>query len=155
DVNSLAAQGLLIPGHAYRFYVIVHDGDQNKTGGDVGQACIDYFYPGPVTNPSTVSGTVFNDANNHGIQGSVHAGISNVSVNLLNAANNLLTTVFTDANGNYAFKNLAPNTQYKIQLVQPGLPYADGKDTQGTGLTNVGISNDRFTVMTPSGGNAA
>ncbi len=29
----------LIPGHQYRFYFMVHDGDQNKTGGDVGQAC--------------------------------------------------------------------------------------------------------------------
>lgn len=29
-----------IPGHDYRAQVIVHDGDQNKTGGDVGQACI-------------------------------------------------------------------------------------------------------------------
>jgi uncharacterized repeat protein (TIGR01451 family) len=29
----------LVPGHSYRFYFMVHDGDQNKTGGDVGQAC--------------------------------------------------------------------------------------------------------------------
>jgi len=29
----------LTPGHTYRLYFMVHDGDQNKTGGDVGQAC--------------------------------------------------------------------------------------------------------------------
>jgi hypothetical protein len=32
----------LIPGHTYRVQVIVHDGDQNKVGGDVGEACVDY-----------------------------------------------------------------------------------------------------------------
>ena len=35
DVNKLG----LISGHQYRLYFMVHDGDQNKTGGDVGQAC--------------------------------------------------------------------------------------------------------------------
>jgi len=35
DVNTLS----LISGHQYRLYFMVHDGDQNKTGGDVGQAC--------------------------------------------------------------------------------------------------------------------
>jgi hypothetical protein len=35
DVSKLN----LIPGHTYRLYFMVHDGDQNKTGGDVGQAC--------------------------------------------------------------------------------------------------------------------
>src|SRR4029079_822858 len=29
----------LIPGHSYRLYFMVHDGDQNKSGGDVGQGC--------------------------------------------------------------------------------------------------------------------
>jgi hypothetical protein len=35
DVPALG----LISGHQYRLYFMVHDGDQNKTGGDVGQAC--------------------------------------------------------------------------------------------------------------------
>jgi hypothetical protein len=30
----------LQPDHTYRLYFMVHDGDQNNTGGDVGQACI-------------------------------------------------------------------------------------------------------------------
>ena len=33
----------LIPGHLYRLYFMVHDGDQNHTGGDVGQDCV-YLY---------------------------------------------------------------------------------------------------------------
>jgi hypothetical protein len=43
-----------IPGHQYRLYFIVHDGDQNHTGGDVGQACV-YFTmagPAPTATPS-------------------------------------------------------------------------------------------------------
>jgi len=30
----------LIPGHSYRIQVLVHDGDQNKVGGDSGEACV-------------------------------------------------------------------------------------------------------------------
>jgi hypothetical protein len=30
----------LIPGHSYRLQAIVHDGDQNKAGGDSGEACV-------------------------------------------------------------------------------------------------------------------
>src|SRR5204863_7883277 len=35
DVDRLG----LIPGHSYRLYFMVHDGDQNHSGGDVGQGC--------------------------------------------------------------------------------------------------------------------
>jgi hypothetical protein len=32
----------LTPGHSYRLQVMVHDGDQNKAGGDSGEACVLY-----------------------------------------------------------------------------------------------------------------
>jgi hypothetical protein len=32
----------LTPGHSYRFQAMVHDGDQNKVGGDSGEACLVY-----------------------------------------------------------------------------------------------------------------
>jgi hypothetical protein len=32
----------LTPGHSYRLQVMVHDGDQNKAGGDSGEACVIY-----------------------------------------------------------------------------------------------------------------
>ena len=32
----------LEPGHNYRFQVMVHDGDQNKVGGDAGEACVTF-----------------------------------------------------------------------------------------------------------------
>lgn len=40
DVQWTIASLGLISGHAYRAQFIVHDGDQNKSGGDVGQACV-------------------------------------------------------------------------------------------------------------------
>jgi len=35
----------LIAGHQYRFQFMVHDGDQNKTGGDSGEACVNARIP--------------------------------------------------------------------------------------------------------------
>jgi hypothetical protein len=35
----------LLSHHAYRLLFLVHDGDQNKTGGDVGQACANVIIP--------------------------------------------------------------------------------------------------------------
>jgi hypothetical protein len=39
------------PGHSYRLQVIVHDGDQNKVGGDSGEACIVFCAGGNTTEP--------------------------------------------------------------------------------------------------------
>jgi hypothetical protein len=40
NLSALTVNGQpLQSGHTYRVQYIVHDGDQNKTGGDVGQAC--------------------------------------------------------------------------------------------------------------------
>jgi hypothetical protein len=52
-VWSIADLGL-DPTHSYRIQVMVHDGDQNKTGGDVGQAC---FNVGPGSAQSFVAFT--------------------------------------------------------------------------------------------------
>ena len=44
------------PTHTYRLQFMVHDGDQNKTGGDVGQACIN-IGPGSPTSFAKIAGT--------------------------------------------------------------------------------------------------
>jgi hypothetical protein len=41
----------LIPGHTYRLLVMVHDGDQNQSGGDVGEACVNVTLPAPPPPP--------------------------------------------------------------------------------------------------------
>src|SRR5262249_30901098 len=44
-----AAQGVgglgLLHGHVYRLEFMVHDGDQNNSGGDVGEACANMYIP--------------------------------------------------------------------------------------------------------------
>ena len=43
----------LTPGHTYRVQVIVHDGDQNKVGGDTGEACVNFCAGTDVCQPVT------------------------------------------------------------------------------------------------------
>ena len=46
NVNTLSCNGVpLQKGHTYRMQLMVHDGDQNKTGGDVGQSCATVYIP--------------------------------------------------------------------------------------------------------------
>ena len=42
----------LQPGHRYRLYFMVHDGDQNKTGGDSGQGCSYITLPSVAPSPT-------------------------------------------------------------------------------------------------------
>jgi Predicted solute binding protein len=48
DISSLN----LIPGHRYRVYFMVHDGDQNQSGGDSGQANWYFTMPGTAPTPT-------------------------------------------------------------------------------------------------------
>jgi uncharacterized repeat protein (TIGR01451 family) len=65
NVSELGLQ----TGHTYRIQIIEHDGDQNKTGGDAGEACLNLTVPGitttatngavgqPVTDLASIIGT--------------------------------------------------------------------------------------------------
>ena len=150
-----SVEGLILPGHDYRFYVILHDGDQNKTGGDSGQACFDYYSPAPVTSPSTVSGSVYNDANNSGVKNSGEAG----AIPALPSA----CWTRTDSrcrprprfpNGNYSFTGLAHWADLPAcRDTARGLPRRNRR-ALGSGLVNDSVTNDIFTVTAPSAGNA-
>ena len=50
SVDSLITNGTLQPGHSYRLEFMIHDGDQNKTGGDSGENCVNLRIPGTTTN---------------------------------------------------------------------------------------------------------
>ncbi len=43
DVDTLVADGVLQSGRVYRVQFMVHDGDQNKVGGDTGEGCATVF----------------------------------------------------------------------------------------------------------------
>src|SRR5262249_53013229 len=45
SIDDLKAAGILESGKSYRLQFMVHDGDQNKSGGDVGQACVNVVVP--------------------------------------------------------------------------------------------------------------
>ena len=45
----------LMPGHTYRLQFMVHDGDQNKVGGDCGEACTTITMPASFASlPTTI-----------------------------------------------------------------------------------------------------
>lgn len=65
-----------------------------------------------------LSGTVFLDADKNGVQNGGETGIAGVRITLRNAAGAVVGVRTTDANGNYAFPNLAPGV-YTITETQP------------------------------------
>ncbi|HEY1376791.1 MAG TPA: SdrD B-like domain-containing protein, partial [Gemmataceae bacterium] len=133
NLSDLQSRGLLIPGHTYRFYVMVHDGDQNKVGGDAGQASFNYTLPAPPNPSASLSGSVYLDLNFNGARDQDEPGIAGVTIILTgtDSLGNVVTqTTFTDDSGNYTFANLQPGT-YQVFEVQPQ-DYIDGLDAVGT-----------------------
>jgi len=47
NVDDLVASRQMILGRSYRLQFMVHDGDQNKAGGDTGENCVNLFLPLP------------------------------------------------------------------------------------------------------------
>jgi uncharacterized repeat protein (TIGR01451 family) len=71
---------------------------------------------------SSISGTVFLDQNNNGVQNGSDSGIAGVSVELHSGANcsgGLLGTTTTIADGSYSFGNLQPGTYTVCEPNQP------------------------------------
>jgi uncharacterized repeat protein (TIGR01451 family) len=79
---------------------------------------------------SSLSGTIFFDQNNNGVQNGADTGITGVRVDLLDNANTQLATTTTDANGNYSFANLAPGS-YKLREPTQPANTANGITTPG------------------------
>ena len=115
NVNDLG----LIPGHTYRLQFMVHDGDQNRTGGDTGQGCtVLCFRDGPPSAAGALGDFVWNDLNGNGVQDSGEPGVPNVTVQLLNCSGTMLAQTTTDAGGLYLFANLSPGG-YRVRFVPP------------------------------------
>jgi hypothetical protein len=55
DTDALISSGVFQTGHTYRIQIMVHDGDQNQSGGDVAEACSTIFVPGTTTFSSTTT----------------------------------------------------------------------------------------------------
>ncbi len=147
DINSLG----LIPGHAYRIQVMVHDGDQNKLGGDAGSMCTTIILPKP-----SVGNFVWRDQNNNGVQDAGESEIYLVDVNLYADSNgdnipdgSAFQTTTTNSSGNYQFSELNPG-KYIVGITIP-LNYAAGTTTP-TSLTPDNDNNTDNNGVTTVGG---
>ncbi|MEZ5145347.1 MAG: SdrD B-like domain-containing protein [Acidimicrobiales bacterium] len=101
--------------------------------------------------PSSLSGVVFSDASNDGVQDPGEPGIAGVTVTLTGTDDlgnpvNVVTT--TDASGGYAFTGLRPGT-YTVTETQPG-GWLDGAEVVGTAGGSAAV-NDVVSgvVLTP------
>ncbi|MCB9147963.1 MAG: DUF11 domain-containing protein [Caldilineaceae bacterium] len=74
--------------------------------------------------------TVWEDANNNGIQDEGEAGVELIPVTLYDGDGNLLGTTQTDANGNYAFCDLMPGS-YAVGFELPTLSHSFSPQDQG------------------------
>ena len=109
--------------------------------------------------PTGISGHVYFDANNNGVFDPSETGIAGVTMTLSGgpAGTTLPPPTTTDANGAYAFNNLAPGT-YMVTETQP-TSYLNGTDTAGTGATVQGTvhnvaGNENINGITLASGDA-
>jgi hypothetical protein len=103
------------------------------------------FDPPPVPT-GEITGTVFVDDNNDGIQQPGELGIADVEITLTGTdvfGNPVSRTVLTDANGNYTFDNLQAGT-YTVTQTQPE-GYTDGIDTGLSGAES--FANDTLSQV--------
>jgi uncharacterized repeat protein (TIGR01451 family) len=98
--------------------------------------------------PSVISGTVFLDQNNDGVEDGPDAGITGVTMTLTGTDINSLPvskTTTTDSNGNYSFTNLVPGT-YTVTETAPQTGSSNGITTAGS-VSNGGTAG-AFTLPT-------
>jgi hypothetical protein len=112
------------------------------------------FNFGVVTPPTnSISGTVYGDCNNNGVQDSGETGITGTTVTLSGtladgtSVSAMSTT--TDANGSYQFSNLAAGT-YTVAETEPAGFYG-GKDTAGAPFGGTAGTDAITNVMIPTG----
>ena len=113
----------LVLGRTYRLYFMVHDGDQNKAGGDVGQGCTTLNMGGQVecggTNVLGALGDfVWRDLDGDGLQNPDEPGVTNVTVHLTDCSGIMLRATTTDATGHYLFGGLAAGS-YRVKFMPP------------------------------------
>lgn len=97
---------------------------------------------------ASLSGVVYLDSNNNGVQDAGEPGLPNVEITLpagtKDALGKLVATVATDADGNYAFRNLLAGTYVVTQqLAQP----VYGGVTTHNGITTKGSAGGTVTAV--------
>ncbi|HSS49624.1 MAG TPA: SdrD B-like domain-containing protein, partial [Thermoanaerobaculia bacterium] len=95
----------------------------------------------------SVGDRVWTDANGNGIQDSNEAGISGVTVQLLNSGGTVIATTTTNSSGNYTFTGLTSGT-YTVKVVTSTLPSATFTETYD--LDGVSSANQATFSLTAS-----
>lgn len=102
--------------------------------------------------PADLSGTVYHDVNNNGVQDPGEEGIGGVTIELFDKEGTLISQTVTDSNGDYQFNNLFPG-EYTVRETQP-TNFIDGQDQLGTvdGVVVGEVThNDEFCVHLEAG----
>ena len=109
NVADLLVNGKpLIGGHLYRLQFMVHDGDQNKAGGDSGQACVNVRIPVPDLAIFTRAPAIIDRSKT---QNTLTYTITVTNNGLVSAS----SVVVTDA--------LPSGTEFQFRRLQPGLAF--------------------------------
>ncbi len=74
----------------------------------------------PPSNPASIIGTVWDELINDGVQSPDEEGVGGIQVNLLDDAQFVIATTYTDTNGDYVFENLEPSLDYYVNI-SPGI----------------------------------
>lgn len=80
-----------------------------------GGADLDADFGYQAVTPRSISGTLWNDADNDGTLDDV-GRFANVTIELRNASNVVIATTTTDASGNYTFAGLAAGSGYRVTV---------------------------------------
>jgi hypothetical protein len=116
DISQLGLQS----GHTYRLYFMVHDGDQNKTGGDSGQGCAYITMPAFTPTPTPTASPTPTPTP------TVPPSVSPAASASANSGNNVTTSSFTlKANTTYlvfAFTNSATGDNATFSSTFSGSP---------------------------------
>ncbi len=119
------------------------DSDANSTMGATIQTVLDSgesdrTWDAGLQQKASIGDRVWLDKNANGVQDLGEAGLSGVTVNLLNAAGAVIGSTTTNASGNYLFSALNPG-DYAIQVVAPAGYTVTGKDLGGNDATDSDI----------------
>ncbi len=91
--------------------------------------------------PIEIGNRVFMDTDEDGIQDAGEMGIASVTVKLFNAGVEVASTA-TDANGQYIFSNVSPNTAYEVRILAANIPSGKQLTLTNTGNGAVGTPED-------------
>lgn len=100
---------------------------------------------------ASISGRVWNDADNNGLQDTLEVGLSAITVNLYASGNiNPISTTTTDTRGKYSFRSLGPGN-YFVEFISPDVDYIFSPKDLGENDSNdsdVDPNNGRTDVTT-------